>query len=139
MQVASLEHSKELYELSGWGRMDNASSTDYYYDARHVQLKLNEPDVVEDFKPRDYTFNNWSSFRESARLHYALDHGYSIPAYDLGYLLRKLHHVRVETAQEGYNAHFIDKDSNFTSKFANTPEDAVAKLAIELLKQEVLK
>ena len=117
MNTASLELCKTLHELSGW------DDTYHYYDA---------DDVVDEkahamFMSRDK----------------------NCPAYDAGYLLRKLpkyidkkHWLYLQPISyivwaAGYkdteNAKF-DPDA-----WANTPEDALCKLAIELFKQGVLK
>jgi len=66
--------------------------------------------------------------------------------YTLGYLLRKLSRS-VEGSEEivlepswdgkGWNARY-PADRNIASRFGDTPEDATAKLAIELFKQGVL-
>jgi hypothetical protein len=65
MNVASLEPCKELYELSGW------NDTEFWYAET-----LNEP-------PHNWTLGN-------NRLTIGMTGGRQLPAYDLGYLLRKL-------------------------------------------------
>lgn len=97
MNVASLELSKELYELSGW-------ETD-----------------------------KWFAFGAEDEI--TLAEMPDIPQYELGYLLRKLpgdmrwldYSVR---AGKWEMLHDIE---------ANSPEEATAKLCIELFKQGVLK
>lgn len=72
------------------------------------------------------------------------------PAYDLGYLLRKLpetmeriYHLTLTRAGEGdYSWRCGYVDGTFIegpSIYADTPEDAACKLAIELFKQGVLR
>jgi hypothetical protein len=123
MNVASLNLCKELYEISGWGRGD----------------QLQEHLVVDE-----------------EGYEYAV-----FPAYDLGYLLRKLppnfstgdargsfeFFLKMTTREwfAGYNKPETGKwlyDSNHGvwehPCAAHTPEDAAAKLAIELFKQEIL-
>lgn len=109
MTVASLSLCKELYELSGW------YDTYHYYDA---------DDVVDE--------------KAHALL---MSRNQNCPAYDLGYLLRKL---PVSTGLDIVNAGdkwVIDPvvgQKSVKSIIADTPEDAAAKLAIELHRQGVL-
>lgn len=115
MQVASLELCKTLHELSGWDDLPN--DNDWY----------TERGVI--------------GYRRSG----------VAPAYDLGYLLRKL----PSHDKDGIHANFgvslllggaanlwgagWESDSGeYELQQANTPEDAAAKLAIELFKQGVL-
>lgn len=122
MEVASLELCKELFELSGW--------VETYFKYRPVS-------VVKGIAG-DYQLGRSQ----------APD---AIPAYDLGYLLRKL-------PVEKFYKLMIDNSSSWSLKTneinriywfraANgerltdnydTPEDAACKLAIELLKQGIL-
>lgn len=121
MNVASLKLCKELYELSGW--VDVEAYYEYYPIADKHALRHSAPGnaFAEDRILPDYIF----------------------PAYDLGYLLRKLpNYCRVErkgsTYVSGYTAKAeIDLDTPFGQE-ADTPEDAACKLAIELFKQGVL-
>lgn len=111
MNVASLELCKELYELSGWD--DTARRHPSVHDKRE----------------------DWP------------------PAYTLGYLLRKL-----SQAEIGVSIRYVDSPHGVDLRewlhkfiayapwmaqgdypFADIPEDAAAKLAIELFKQGVLK
>lgn len=109
MTSASLELCEELYELSGW--VDTT-----YFD-----------------KDGKYQF-----------------------AYDLGYLLRKLPNmvkdddgttVVTDDASDGMpfslthceDASWVADYQGYLYGHAATPEDAVAKLAIELFKQGILK
>lgn len=123
MNVCSLELAKELYELSGWR------------DA-HAHW-------VED--------DGW--YIEYPHPHYS--NGLYLPAYDLGYLLRKLPpkidvvnssayaYLTLTRKSEAYK-HFGDKGlwgaryGKDIAAVASTPEDACAKLCIELIKQGIL-
>ncbi len=72
----------------------------------------------------------------------------AIPAYDLGYLLRKLPHqyfddrrfnrlmMHVESIDDGLSS-YVFYIGNYVGK-SSTPEDAACKLAIELFKQGML-
>ena len=138
MSTTSLEVSKELYEVSGWGY--NHKQGDYCnfiwrqgsYKPYLTSLDENEhiPSIRKD-----------------------LDKAIA-PAYDLGYLLRKLpvlkdidFRVEQDGADENgdcwvaygvdYAAH-REGDSNRWWSTDNAPEDATAKLCIELFKQGIL-
>jgi hypothetical protein len=115
MNVASLDLSRELFELSGWDGE--------YPDLEHWYKEL-EPNV--------YTIGD-------------------IPKYNLGYLLRRLpahsevlvfhHDSGVEYVAMSLRATEGIEDVEAFSRLmprADTPEDAVARLCIELFKQGVL-
>ncbi len=108
MNVARLDLSKELYELSEW---DNGW---YSYWGRGVVA-------------RDST---------EQRI---------CPAYDLGYLLRKLPKMGSISVTSiigaGWEAVYHGNRGDLYERRyqADTPEDAVCKLAIELFKQDILK
>lgn len=137
--VASLELCKELYELSGWNNTFfwRESGPDGEY------LRWNEPN------------HGLNRMRENG-----------VPAYDLGYLLRKLPFkltgnatgyleiVADETHQKQYSEAgqllaakkvvpcwraFYAYNTQFDQATADTPENATCKLAIELFKQNILK
>jgi len=112
---ASLELCKELYELSGW------KNTFASWNLNTGQIVTNKQGL--NCTPEFY-----------------------ISAYDLGYLLRKLperilyynfellHCKNWKAAYihlQGINVKYI--------KSADTPEDAVVRLALELFKEGVLK
>lgn len=68
-----------------------------------------------------------------------------IPAYSLGYLIRKLplkYYVRRHNDRQGdwwaYKEHSIVQDKHGESILAVTPEDCVAKLCIQLIEERVL-
>jgi len=109
MNVASLELCKELYDLSAW-------ETEYGWMKFGKHLSGNRTTWTID--ARDIS---------------------DFPAYDLGYLMRKLPPAtNIFITGRDYGA----KEGNFSKKhrmfFADTPEDAAAKLAIELFKQGIL-
>lgn len=105
MNVASLELTKELYELSGWG-----------WDKKHARFE---------------TYTN----------HPADNNAYgAYPAYDLGFLLRKIYStgISIHTTEEGQWGAICHEFRN-KAFFADTPENAVAELSIELFKQGILR
>lgn len=114
--VASLELCRELYELSGKTWHEEIIYSWHKDDGNYV---------IEDF---------WT--------------GSICPAYDAGYLLRKLKDLEGLTV---YRCHHINHlwnweaqcdypdNDNVCFEYANTPEDALCQLAIELFKQGVLK
>ena len=126
MNVADLKLCKELYELSGW--KDVEEYWEYYSFKDDALLKKSAPgNVFPDNKmlPEDIT-----------------------PAYDLGYLLRKLHDglIKAEKMNDielfgwgNWKVYTKDKDDKEIAKTGDTPEDAACKLAIELWKQGILK
>lgn len=121
MNVASLENCKRLYELSGW--------EDSLWHNQVCQA-------------RDGAYS-WSvSDREGGYEHY--------PAYSAGYLLRKLpgyavlKHVDEEHAIDGDTFWKAIYQSSIEGKWieakgCDTPEDALALLAIRLFEEGVLK
>lgn len=129
-EVASLPNCKELYELSGW---DDTKDT-YKRLAGLHDLKW------KDWFFADYNNGKWDDVGEQ-----------SVPAYSLGYLLRKLpigHPENNVFAELSVHRYLKDKWSAIwqtedmeteVMQIADTPEDALCKLAIELFKQGVLK
>lgn len=120
MNVASLERCKELYELSGWG------DTSFQYTA-DLQGEFDKDSAAE---------------CRNCEAEYGCGGRPSIPAYDLGYLLRKLPpNSWVGRSREGwsspYAAHIGPEDDN--SMDADTPEDAAYKLAIDLIKKGAIE
>jgi hypothetical protein len=110
MHTASLELCKELYELSGWlTGIDGNCYVSLTGERRGFEVR-----------PVTDTGN--------ARIQIC-------PAYDLGYLLRKLPAGNVLTALED---EWIASSSPKVTTAPN-PEDAAAKLAIELFKEGILK
>ena len=137
MNVASLELCKELYEISGWDDTGDGYVPEYEPD---------EPPVI--FIPENkfaYTHNGQDHYyvTKESDLYQVV----YIPAYDLGYLLRKLpHHDEdftywmdlgpIENGHWGVSYDCEDMDKYIS--FGDTPEDATCKLAIELFKQGIL-
>lgn len=128
MNVASLDACKELHELSGW------NPHEWVYDTSYVDNWLRD---ISDFA---HTTREWLGVN-------------TIPAYDLGYLLRRLpkwiddedgdddrsYPFIMEHKRAGY---YDEQTSGYVDDLncsADTPEDAAAKLAIELFKQGILK
>lgn len=132
MNTASLELCKELYVLSGWGELGDVPPPDKWYSFG----KTNDNAGITD---------RTSIGRDTHYLN-------SVPAYDLGFLLRKL--PAILNMPDGPHQLHLVKDwfveyqtydlkkrhSVGIYKFmADTPEDAACKLAIELFKQGVLQ
>jgi len=119
MNVASLENCKELFELSGWTDVDLSGWT-----------------------KDEYPEHNKGTFVSTSPI-YGKSFTYLCPAYDLGYLLRKLpsgYQLNLDTTMSGSRIYWFE---NFAGDGApqqtSTPEDAAAKLAIELFKQNILR
>lgn len=122
MNVSSKDLCQELYELSGWDDCD-----------RHYYRVPSGPDVLSDSIGKFYP-----------------EEGYDYPAYDLGYLLRKLPYgLIIYKGKKGYSvgsgntAHLGEIATHHLLRFsrfcADIPEDAACKLAIELFKAGILK
>lgn len=118
--VASLNLCKELYELSGWNKPTDGSLPRFYY-AGNGEV---------------YGAESWNH------------EDFDCPAYDLGYLLRKLpltddigSYIELYKLSVNGSVRYVvftrPNATPFNSE-ADTPEDATAKLAIELFKQNVL-
>jgi hypothetical protein len=109
MNVASIENCKRLYKLSGWNKpTDVTLPTTYYAEDGEVY-------GAESWNHEDFIF----------------------PAYDAGYLLRKLDGFDVRLLYSNtwmrWSA-FADEQP----ELADTPEDALCLLAIQLLEQGIL-
>jgi len=142
MNTASLELCKELYELSGWTQFGGR-------DEPHWAQKANDT-RTEWFSVRSLKeLDGWLMDEPGERRYYR-----TIPAYDLGYLLRKLpkcYPYRYTNSTNRFRLGLLDGkfwvagypiNDDFSASHAgtaDTPEDATAKLAIELFKQGVLK
>lgn len=124
MHVASLELCKELHELSGWRDTELIYARNGYYEP--IVTKANHPELGHDW---------------------ALE----CAAYDLGYLMQKLpktvkHPATGDEHTLGLSWH-LDRGqwvadyerSMIPHAYANTPEDAVTKVCIELIKAGLLK
>lgn len=118
MNVASKDLCEELYGLSKW----DGTPLGYGYN------ELDEDFVFLGEMPRDYTDPQGN------------DNYLVAPAYDLGYLLRKLTFWTLESKHfDQFKASHRDINGKNYSCHADTPEDAACKLAIELFKQGILK
>lgn len=137
MNTASLELCKELFELSGW------DSTDWrWYKTPKLIRKGSSPE-------HDYSY--WV-IKQAGYRGKTADW---VNAYDLGYLLRELpadgttsitifkktsiFKDGVHTNYEAIYKYEVLGDLTSTWERADTPEDAACKLAIELIKQGVIK
>lgn len=121
MNVASQELCWELYELSAWAETD-------------LQWR--------------FSYESKTSTRKGMTWHVARPHKGGlppIPAYDLGYLLRKL---PLDSEGETPGVYWDQLENAWAADYGNemryrqhaaNPEDATAKLAIELFKQGILK
>ena len=123
MNVASLDLCKELYELSGW------IDAPWAYQLEVGKRGLEAVEVVDNSHwggiSRHLFEKDTITGREPAYL----------PAYDLGYLLRKLPEgCSIHKKENGYRWSM----NHITDECTDTPEDAACKLAIELFKQGVL-
>jgi hypothetical protein len=123
MTVASLELCRELYTLSAW------TDTNFYWsNVTHSFVYVNDYILIDE----DDELRSDDS---------------DIPAYDLGYLLRKLQNPKFQVAVMAwpngtYSAACYeagDRMYDMPDADAATPEDAVALLAIALFKQDVLQ
>lgn len=120
-EVASLDLCKELYELSEWEATDNS----------YMKYSLNEnPSLV----PIPFNDTGAKLLSGSEEWH--------IPAYSLGYLLRKLEQGWVGKTKSGlFYATYKFKPGSGTSSIrqaGKSPEDALCRLFIELFKSGVL-
>lgn len=133
MNVSSLELSKRLYELSGWGATLHPEETiDGEVFPQWVEVETlpawQGGELVGD------TFFDGTTVEDT------------YPAYDLGYLIRKLPHTSI-TRLDGSKKHLYVADSfdmlnesRQSVQFrADTPEDAACKLAIALFEQGILR
>lgn len=142
MTTATLDLCKELYELSGW-------ECDWFW----VGWSAQEMDYPDDW--------NWRETHAEQQGFYSMDGSIEAkfkqedrlyPAYNLGYLLRKLppflfsadnraSHLTICADQQEWIASYDYNDDELAENinFADTPENALCALAIELFKQKVLK
>lgn len=122
--VASLELCKELYELSGW------ADTELF----HVY-------VIDALGGQGWDLGDKYFYGDKE---VTLDSTKRVPAYSLGYLLRKLPAGTV--ISQSYDVHrkhdwhtcyvpVVWPEDKIVQVWDDTPEDAICKLAIELFKQ----
>lgn len=142
MSVASLELCRELHELSGW------DGTLAVYE-QTAGIPIGEPYIA--YPELEKRWGLWGTQEFKVQT----------PAYDAGYLLRKLPHFVPSKVYEGKHAdlwlrkdyamdtgedkylawYFVNGIQDVESDFGesgDTPEDALCKLAIELFKSNVL-
>lgn len=145
MNVSSTELSKKLYKLSGW------HNTDYWWRL-HKPNNLSKLYTVAEMDLDNYRFRGESEpnrrFREENTFY---------PAYDSGYLLRKLpesfeadglHYIGdsiqpvfypdMDITNDGFEFGYTNGGENMYTSTADTPEDALCKLAIRLFEEGVL-
>lgn len=122
MQTASLELCLELHKLSGWEDTDYSHYTTAHDDYDHEHGYHGEPAI---------------GLTKAINANVVLLP--DAPAYDLGFLLRKLPYTS-KVAKVRENMYLAARgDINVKDKnFADTPENATAKLCIELFKQHIL-
>lgn len=114
MNIANGELSEELFKLSGW----KETEFNWWLLSGGPETKFEQKPVAQHGLPR---------------VHNGMK---TIPAYDLGYLIRKL--------GDGTDIIYFHDETDAASYSgvrvkADTPENATAKLCIELFKQGILK
>lgn len=120
MKVCSLELAKELFELSGWKGVNAFYASDSWIGFVRQEGYNPQVGMIETVTPDN-----------------------CIPAYDLGYLLRKLPHGSyVAIRKDGATASTGNYNSGqnpfpYTVQ-SDTLEDAVCSLAILLIKEGVV-
>jgi hypothetical protein len=130
MHVASLELCKELYELSWW------TDTDDEHLLIPTGLRFGQPDKSGN-QASYATEREWTVGKDNPSSPWAASEKY--PAYSLGYLLRKLDHFELTFNGLNYGAWYkVVRGDRIVNQRADTPEDAAAKLVIELFKQGIL-
>jgi hypothetical protein len=112
MNVASLEYCKELQDVSHW-----------IHGLNYVWC---------------YKNGEWEVFDMTMRSDYTTGGEVFVPAYDLGYIFRKLPSTRLSKSGIGYRIAYLSHGRERIMQKADTPEDAACKLAIELFKQGIL-
>lgn len=126
MQVASLELCKTLHELSGW-----VNTAEIWMDLRDSQPW--------------HTYDSRQSMLSEAKYQDVFEAGLDwLPAYDLGYLLRKLQSywpmaVYIGGGKQNEWSVSVNSKYHVTPQEADIPENAAARLAIELFRSGVLK
>lgn len=140
MNVASLDLCQELAKLSGWNDTVKVWSNRVYGGQAGTTVARAGSALTD---TRKTTARKWFVVSRNKRQTEAF------PAYDAGYLLRKLPdnmkdkgHLHVGKWGHSYwRAGYLDFEPGWTDlrAFADTPEDALCLLAIDLFKQGVLK
>lgn len=129
MNVGSLELCKELYEITAWEDTIFVYRETYsIYRSPEFRIALVQQTVRTRPSLTDWDMKETEEFRQY------------IPAYDLGYMLRKLppHYIVWRTSKDRYISGRIAEGLVISQFEAKTPEDAVCKLAIELFKKGIL-
>ena len=116
--TASLENSKRLYGLSGWDDMPRKTSYDWH------NMVNDEWELLE----KTFFSSDAAKGRHLAEKLY--------PAYDAGYLLRKLPGTELYDATNCWQAENTSLQNWRTVQ--DTPEDALCLLAIKLFEEGVL-
>lgn len=123
MHVASLELSKTLFELSGWGE----EITDFqWYDTGERDHSKEEPNfvIIQNAEAPFYSSDNY------------------YPAYDAGYLLRKLDNYEPSifcdvNGRWHAQVRLVNPDETIKADSDN-PEDCLILLAIKLFENNIL-
>lgn len=133
MSVAALELCRELYKLSDWTGTDKVWSH-RVFGGRAGTMTLS-PDGK--YRPRKYTAMKWVVAHTDSKQKEV------VPAYSIDYVIRKLPRigVKLQNYTTGWVAQWNGEGTrNFEhSVSGDTLEDAVVRLAIELLRQGVLE
>jgi hypothetical protein len=136
MNVADLELCKQLHDLSRW---EDAEKCWYKVNrATHKSGEWEDLGGAPEFKAlnvEQVPTYNWETRRDTS-----CHTEYVSPAYDLGYLLRKLQgQKRASVSRLLSRNMWVASCVGITKNCeAANPEDAAAKLAIELFKQGIL-
>lgn len=137
MNVASLENCKTLYELSGW----DDTLLKHVVGERHASDFESPIGLTTVYNKTVGVYGNEVGCDECEGV-YGTE---TIPAYGAGYLLRKLPDPQLETTvYNRWHCKWFKRTTKgltgpmLESGFADTPEDALCLLAIELFKQGIL-
>lgn len=139
VQVARLELCEELLQLSGWldCSFEWAWPSARSATRKNSKLNISEPYVkgMRDHNKDVPTHASWLP-------------EFIAPAYDLGYILRKLPEIRLDIWHNGhvvikYFTHNgvpskLERKGEVVKAEADNPEDAAVKLCISLIKQGIL-
>ncbi len=132
MNVASLEQSQNLYELSGW--QDRKALYQYWDMSRAAINNGIDPQPWRDDN-RGTELHNPDFIPADSQKRFVC------PAYDLGYLLRKILHEYGKitlTHDYGHKQWWATDAIGHAVVNADTPENALSKLAIGLFNQGIL-
>jgi hypothetical protein len=112
-EVARLELSKRLWELSGWKK---TSCVFVHLDGVYDRWDLHDRGTAKSYNKSE-----------------------QVPAYSLGYLIRKLSPCQIIASSDGMYWASWNPAADEIEERANSPENATCKLAIELFEQGILK